>query len=249
MRRNSLILGGSPVEGCPLEHGLLEHFAAEGKPVRHRKMRQYGKWPRLERVSRSDGAVTPRRGQVYDVRKKLVAGNWKMNGLGLPFLKSRPWSRALRAFPGVDLAICPPATLAGAVEGSRSRDPISDWAGRTAMPRSPGRYTGDISAEMWADAGAGYVIVGHSERRTLPMPRPMPSWPPRLRLCYRAGLTPIICIGESLAERDSGRTLDVIATQLGRFSSGTGWPNPCCHCLRACLGYWHGPDADHRPGG
>lgn len=114
--------------------------------------------------------------------------------------------------PDVDLAVCPPATLASAVSAALKGSPVA-LGGQDCHAEKSGAFTGDISAEMWADIGAAYVIVGHSERRTLHS-ETSAIVAAKATAVLRAGLTPIICIGESLAERDSGQTLHVISDQL-----------------------------------
>jgi len=146
------------------------------------------------------------------IRKKLVAGNWKMNGLAASLPEVSAIAAGSSALPGVELAICPPATLASAV-GAALKGSAVGLGGQDCHAEKSGAFTGDISAEMWADVGARYVIVGHSERRTLHGETDAVV-AAKASAVLRAGLTPIICIGESLAERDAGRTLDVIATQL-----------------------------------
>lgn len=145
-------------------------------------------------------------------RKKLVAGNWKMNGLAASLPEVHAMVTGAADVPGVELAICPPATLAGAV-GVAIKGSAIGLGGQDCHAEKSGAFTGDISAEMWADVGARYVIVGHSERRTLHGETDAVVSAKALAV-LRAGLTPIICVGESLAERDSGRTLEVIAGQL-----------------------------------
>ncbi len=142
---------------------------------------------------------------------KLIAGNWKMHGRKASVAELD----ALLGAPlpgGVELLLCPPATLiasfARRANGSRLLIGGQDchWA-------PDGAHTGDISAEMLADAGATHVIVGHSERRadhgeddaTVRM---------KAEAAGRTGLVPIVCVGETLAERDAGATLDVIGRQL-----------------------------------
>ncbi len=145
-------------------------------------------------------------------KTKLVAGNWKMNGLtaSLPEVKAMVEGSAPLA--GVDLAICPPATLALAVGAALKGSAIA-LGGQDCHGEKSGAFTGDVSAEMWADIGAKYVIVGHSERRQHHGETDA-IVAAKAAAVLRAGLTPIICIGESLAERDAGLTLSVIATQL-----------------------------------
>jgi triosephosphate isomerase len=139
--------------------------------------------------------------------RKLVAGNWKMNGLGAAIAEIDAL-RALVPDPGCDVLICPPATLIARLAGGGI--PLG---GQDCHPAPTGAHTGDISAEMLADAGAVAVIVGHSERRAdhgegdaLVQAKALAAW--------RAGLTAIVCIGETEAERDAGRALDVVGRQV-----------------------------------
>ncbi|MFT3724550.1 MAG: triose-phosphate isomerase [Hyphomonadaceae bacterium] len=144
--------------------------------------------------------------------KKLVAGNWKMNGFNASLVEVKAMVEGAAALPGVELAVCPPAILACTV-GQALKGSAIGLGGQDCHSEKTGAFTGDISAEMWADIGAKYVIVGHSERRQYHAETDaMVS--AKASAVLRAGLTPIICIGESLAERDTGQTLAVIATQL-----------------------------------
>jgi triosephosphate isomerase len=143
----------------------------------------------------------------------LIAGNWKMNGLGRDIVEAGRVADALAEAPArARVAICPPATLitrmAEALTGS-----VVALGGQDCHAEAAGAFTGDISAEMLADAGARLVIVGHSERRqghgeTDAMVAA------KARAARRAGLEPIICVGETRAERDAGRTLEVIGRQV-----------------------------------
>lgn len=145
-------------------------------------------------------------------RTKLVAGNWKMNGLKASLGEVKAMVEGAAGVAGIELAICPPATLASAVGQSLKGSAIS-LGGQDCHSEKSGAFTGDVSAEMWADIGAKYVIVGHSERRQHHGETDA-IVAAKASAVLRAGLTPIICIGESLAERDAGQTLAVIATQL-----------------------------------
>lgn len=145
-------------------------------------------------------------------RAKLVAGNWKMNGLNASLGEVKAMVEGAAGVPGVELAICPPATLASTVGQSLKGSAIG-LGGQDCHSEKSGAFTGDVSAEMWADIGAKYVIVGHSERRQHHGETDA-IVSAKASAVLRAGLTPIICIGESLAERDAGQTLAVIATQL-----------------------------------
>jgi triosephosphate isomerase len=146
-------------------------------------------------------------------RRPLVAGNWKMNGLRVSAVELGK----IRAGAGdlltkVDLMICPPATLimtfAQAAAGSKI-----EIGGQDCHAQPSGAFTGDISAEMLADLGARAVIVGHSERRTLHKETDA-DVRAKAEAAWRAGLTAIVCIGETRAERDAGQTLAVLGRQL-----------------------------------
>ncbi len=143
--------------------------------------------------------------------RPLVAGNWKMNGLAA---SEAELTKIIAGSGGVkcDLMVCPPATLivefAAAARGS-----VVSIGAQDCHPEPSGAHTGDIAAEQLADAGARAVIVGHSERRadhheTDALVRA------KALAARRAGLTAIICVGEQRAEREGGKTLDVIGRQL-----------------------------------
>src|ERR687890_2377339 len=149
-----------------------------------------------------------------DRPRPLVAGNWKMNGL-------KASARVLEEIhagytPGlkakVELAVCPPATLIGycAQASVGSRVAIG---GQDCHAKESGAFTGDIAPEMLADAGAGYVIVGHSERRQYHGEKDA-DVRAKAEAAHRAGLVAIVCIGETRAEREAGRALAVIRKQL-----------------------------------
>jgi triosephosphate isomerase len=145
--------------------------------------------------------------------RPLIAGNWKMFGLGPAIDEARQVAASLTARPAAArVAICAPATLverlARAVEGS---DLII--GGQDIHTEVCGAFTGDISAEMLADAGARMVILAHSERRSAYGESDALA-AAKARAALRAGLEPIICVGETLAERQAGRTLEVICRQV-----------------------------------
>jgi triosephosphate isomerase len=146
--------------------------------------------------------------------RPLVAGNWKMNGLssslGELTLIGQGFMKGLDA--EADALICVPATLLARAAGVLSDTPVMA-GGEDCHFNASGAHTGDISAEMLKDAGASHVIVGHSERRadhgetdSLVAQKAEAGW--------RAGLVSIICVGETIEERDAGRTLDVLSTQI-----------------------------------
>ena len=144
--------------------------------------------------------------------RALIAGNWKMFGLGASVGEARQVAAALKERPAkARVAICPPATLidrlARAVQGS---DLIV--GGQDLHPEPCGAFTGDVSAEMLADAGAGMVILGHSERR-FGHGETDALVAAKAKAALRGGLEPVVCVGETLDERQAGRTLQVICGQ------------------------------------
>ncbi|HLK23121.1 MAG TPA: triose-phosphate isomerase [Caulobacteraceae bacterium] len=144
----------------------------------------------------------------------LIAGNWKMNGLGADLAEARALAAGLKALPTAPrVALCPPATLVERMVQALGDSPIS-VGGQDCHPDPAGAHTGDISAEMLVDAGARVVIVGHSERRAS-YGESDALVAAKALAAQRAGLEPIICVGESRAERDAGRAIDVICDQVG----------------------------------
>lgn len=139
--------------------------------------------------------------------RKLAAGNWKMNGLRANLAELTTLGQRHGA-ADVEILICLPSTLISAC-----RDMPLKIGGQDCHANAKGAHTGDISAMMLADAGAHYVITGHSERRTDHNENDA-DIAAKSQAAYDAGLNAVICIGETLAERESGATLDVIDTQL-----------------------------------
>ena len=144
----------------------------------------------------------------------LIAGNWKMNGLraSLDELSALAEMLTSREAPRAVVVICPPATMLAAVARQGASAGIQA-GGQDCHPAASGAHTGDIAAGMLADAGAQYVIVGHSERRadhgeTDELVRL------KAEAAIGAGLKPIICVGETEAQRDSGQAESVVAGQL-----------------------------------
>ncbi len=147
-------------------------------------------------------------------RRGLIAGNWKMNSRkadGLALARKLA-ERAAASAPSAELLICPPATLlalvAEAVAGSRV-----ELGGQDCHPEPSGAHTGDISAEMLADLGCRYVIVGHSERRA-DHGESDALVRRKAEAALRAGLMPIICVGETEPERMRGVATAIIERQL-----------------------------------
>ena len=145
--------------------------------------------------------------------RPLIAGNWKMNGLEVALDEARAVAAALDAQPpGARVALCPPATLvhrmAQALAGT-----MVDVGGQDCRGEASGAFTGDVSAEMLADCGASLVILGHSERRA-GYGETDALVAAKTLAALRAGLEPIICVGETLAEREAARTLEVVTAQV-----------------------------------
>jgi triosephosphate isomerase len=150
---------------------------------------------------------------MTDALRPLIAGNWKMNGLKASLAEFE----AMLAGAGplaakADLLVCPPATLITAF-AEKARGSKLAVGAQDCHPKASGAHTGDLSAEMLADAGAAAIIVGHSERRAdhgesdaLVRQKAEAAW--------RAGLTAIVCIGETREQRDAGQTLDICGSQL-----------------------------------
>ena len=150
---------------------------------------------------------------MTDIIRPLIAGNWKMNGLK----SSHAEFDAMLAGAGAlaakaDLLVCPPATLIAAFTDKARGSKVAVGA-QDCHPKASGAHTGDLAAEMLADAGASAIIVGHSERRAdhgesdaLVRQKAEAAW--------RAGLVAIVCIGETRAQRDAGQTLDLCGAQL-----------------------------------
>jgi len=151
------------------------------------------------------------------MRRSLVAGNWKMN---LDLERSRDLVRrvsdGLSAYSvgTVEVAVCPPLVylwpLAELLRGSSIR-----LGAQNIYHEAQGAFTGEVSAEMVAETGATYVIIGHSERRhTIGHHEDDRMINLKIRAAKRAGLRPILCVGETLAERQAGQTMDVLTFQL-----------------------------------
>jgi triosephosphate isomerase len=145
--------------------------------------------------------------------RPLIAGNWKMNGLEASLDEARALVAAVDEHAyAARVAVCAPATLvhrlAQLIGGSGVQVGGQDCRGEEA-----GAFTGDVSPEMLADAGAVLVILGHSERRA-GYGESDATVAAKVEGALRAGLEPIVCVGETLAEREGGRTLDVVTAQV-----------------------------------
>ncbi|WP_108482195.1 triose-phosphate isomerase [Oceaniglobus ichthyenteri] len=144
-------------------------------------------------------------------RRKLAAGNWKMNGTAAALSEVQALLAAHPA-PGCDVLLCPPATLVHRMAEAAKGGALS-VGGQDCHAATSGAHTGDIAADMLADAGASHVITGHSERRTDhgetdEMVRA------KTQAAHDAGLIAVVCIGETLDQREAGETLAICAAQL-----------------------------------
>jgi triosephosphate isomerase len=151
---------------------------------------------------------------MTDAIRPLIAGNWKMNGLRASVIEFEAMlAGASKVVAKADLLVCPPATLIAAFAEKAHHSKALTVGAQDCHPEPSGAHTGDLSAEMLADAGASAIIVGHSERRAdhgesdaLVRQKAEAAW--------RAGLTAIVCIGETQHQRDAGQTLDICRGQL-----------------------------------
>jgi len=157
------------------------------------------------------------------MRRRLAAGNWKMNGTRANLEELRSLVQA-HPSPGCDVLICPPATLLERAARLCEGTAIS-CGGQDCHTEPKGAHTGDISAEMLVDAGAEYVILGHSERRA-DHGETDDMVAAKVQAAWRAGLVAIVCVGESEAQRDAGDTLKVVGAQLaGSLPEGADGDN------------------------
>jgi len=160
--------------------------------------------------------------------KKLIAGNWKMNGsLAANEALLAELAQGLAVRPSCDVAVCVPAPYLAQVQalkaGSASLSAIEVGA-QDVSAQAAGAYTGEVSAAMLKELGCRYVLVGHSERRQYHGETDA-LVADKARAALAAGITPIVCIGETLAEREAGRTEEVVKRQLAAVIHTNG------HCI------------------
>ena len=152
----------------------------------------------------------------------LIAGNWKMNGTNVSLGEVRSLAERLAVVsPRCTVVICPPATLLERLSEIAAPAGIVT-GGQDCHVAGSGAFTGDVSAQMLADAGAQYVIVGHSERRSA-YAESDETVRQKALAAFSAGLVPIVCVGETEAERDAGSAENVVVAQLAA-SIPTEWP-------------------------
>jgi triosephosphate isomerase len=161
------------------------------------------------------------------VDRKLIAGNWKMNGLSADAerfgaaLKGRLAGHA----PPCDMLVCPPATLIAGMRAALAGAPVA-LGGQDCHAAIKGAHTGEIAAAMLADLGCSHVIVGHSERRAAHRETDAAVAAKAAAACA-AGLVPIVCLGETAEQRQAGETLGVVARQLAGSLPTTLDPARC----------------------
>ncbi len=147
------------------------------------------------------------------MRKPLVAGNWKMNGSRESVFELLKGIReGMQQVIDAEVAVCPPYVFIPEVQGQLHGTRIS-WGGQDLSIQKEGAYTGEVSGQMLADFGCKYVIVGHSERRAYHAESDQ-QVAEKYQAALDAGLKPILCVGETLEERETDATEGVVARQL-----------------------------------
>ena len=150
------------------------------------------------------------------MRRKLVIGNWKMNGsrsANALLLSGITAGLASATAEGADCAVCVPAPYLAQCEAQLSGTPLA-WGAQDMSVQPSGAYTGEVAASMLADFACTYVILGHSERRAYHRESNL-LVAQKTVAALAAGLRPVVCVGETLAEREAGSTASVVEEQLG----------------------------------
>jgi triosephosphate isomerase len=147
------------------------------------------------------------------MRRKLVVGNWKMNGSRTSNAVLLSEIVAGLAASGAASAVCVPAPYLAQCQAQLAGSPLG-WGAQDVSAHASGAYTGEISVAMLQDFGCGYVVIGHSERRAYHGESDA-QVAAKTVAALAAGITPIVCIGETLAQREAGQTDAVVAQQLG----------------------------------
>ncbi|MGQ2978137.1 MAG: triose-phosphate isomerase [Polaromonas sp.] len=157
--------------------------------------------------------------------KKLIAGNWKMNGsLAANEALLREIAAGLPTQPACAIAVCVPAPYLAQVHGLVADTPALALGAQDVSSQASGAFTGEVSASMLREFGCRYVIVGHSERRQYHAETDA-LVADKAKAALAAGITPIVCVGETLAEREAGQTEQVVKRQLAAVIHTNG------HCI------------------
>jgi triosephosphate isomerase len=146
------------------------------------------------------------------MRRKLVVGNWKMNGSLAANASLLAGIVGGLTAGGADCAVCVPAPYLSQAQAALAGSPVS-WGAQDVSAQASGAFTGEVSAAMLADFASRYVIVGHSERRAYHA-ESSELVAKKAIAVLDAGMTPIVCVGETLAEREAGQTFAVVGAQL-----------------------------------
>lgn len=161
---------------------------------------------------------------VIAAMKKLIAGNWKMNGnLAANDALVRALVRGIEGDAGCSVAVCVPAPYLAQVQMLRAGSAL-ELGAQDLSQHSEGAYTGEVSADMLKEFGVRYAIVGHSERRQYHFETDA-LVAEKARAALAGGITPIVCVGETLAEREAGRTEEIVKRQLAAVIHTNG------HCI------------------
>jgi triosephosphate isomerase len=158
------------------------------------------------------------------MKKKLIAGNWKMNG---SLSANQALVEALMAgigAPSCGVAVCVPAPYLAQIQGLLASSRAIDLGAQDVSQHEAGAYTGEVSAAMLKEFGVRYAIVGHSERRQYHGETDA-TVAAKAQRALSAGITPIVCVGETLAEREAGKTEEVVKRQLAAVIHTNG------HCI------------------
>lgn len=155
------------------------------------------------------------------MRNKLVAGNWKMHGnLAVNAALLQDVLQGLQTLNKVEAAVCVPFPYLAQAQQQLSATPLA-WGAQNLSEHAQGAYTGEVAAAMLVDFGCRYVLVGHSERRSL-YGESDAVVAAKFVAAQAAGLTPILCLGETLAEREAGVTADVVKRQFDAVLDAAG---------------------------
>ncbi|MGZ3238728.1 MAG: triose-phosphate isomerase family protein, partial [Burkholderiaceae bacterium] len=146
------------------------------------------------------------------MRRKLVAGNWKMNGSLAANASLLAGIKSGLGTANCDVAVCAPAPYFSQCQSELAGSAVA-WGGQDVSMHESGAYTGEVSAAMLLDFGCRYVIVGHSERRAY-HGETNDVVAKKTVIALKSGLIPIVCVGETLAQREAGQTDSVVGEQI-----------------------------------